>query len=526
MAFRAVWRTYWRNILLAFIALLAVTLSFDTGRRAGMSDGRIEPSWRYRIYAAPIVLSQIYYGRPYDYTAYQKLAIRFQGETPSIDELIATSTAIPDVASAGLFLILADDKGVVDFTRLAFLLYGLKTSSLYYMYFTIVLGSCLLYVVCYFPDAHKLGLLVFLCVAFYAAMLAFLAFPPGLNVLDVHAFGMLSIVAFLHAMVASTDPQSTRPRQLLTTIGQAIVLVFVCHSRASTITQVLTVAAAAPLVLFLEQRRNPAAVPSRRFAERVFGPDYVRRIVPAAIVLLAIALLPLYQRLVYNRDYFGRRATLNHIVYHNLLIGLQWNPVLKDAYGLGSGDLGAARAVDAFLEKTNSYPGRHAWAATNLNSVTTQMPFDWVEYEEAARELYFTIWKERTRESLLTLLYYHPMDIYTVAQIQRGAIADPRFNPQYAYNPFRSICLLAFAAATVLCTGGRRPIPPIYALLSGLAFASALVVPILVYGGFIILAEAFVSAGLLIYTTLGVVLSWLIVQAVHRLRARAMVQTA
>ena len=67
----------------------------------------------------------------------------------------------------------------------------------------------------------------------------------------------------------------------------------------------------------------------------------------------------------------------------------------------------------------------------------------------------------------------------------------------------------------------------LYALMALLALVSALVSPILVYaGGFIILAEAFVSAGLLIYTTLGVLLSWLIVRAFHWLWRPALVQTA
>ena len=109
--------------------------------------------------------------------------------------------------SDGLFFILADDKGIVDFTRLAFRLYGIELSSLYYMYFTVVLISCLLYVVCYFDDVAKLALLAFLCLAFYTTMPAFLAYPPGIDVLDVHAFGLLSLVAFLHILVAATDPR-------------------------------------------------------------------------------------------------------------------------------------------------------------------------------------------------------------------------------------------------------------------------------------------------------------------------------
>ena len=160
-------RSHWPNVVIALIAVFLIGLSFRVGLQAGMATERIEPSWRYRVYAVPIVLSHIFYDHPYDYTAYQKIAGRFVGSTPSMDELIAASRSIDRVDSDGLFFILADDKGIVDFTRLAFRLYGIKLSSLYYMYFTVVLISCLLYVVCYFDDVAKLALLAFLCLAFY-----------------------------------------------------------------------------------------------------------------------------------------------------------------------------------------------------------------------------------------------------------------------------------------------------------------------------------------------------------------------
>jgi len=493
-----------------------------------MAGGRIEPSLRYRIYAVPIVLSQIYFGRPYDYTGYPRVESAFVNSTLSIDELIARVWSVPDPKVGDLFFILADDKGTVDFTRLAFHFFGVKESSLYYMYFTILLVSCLLYVASYFADARRLALLLLLCLAFYATMPAFLAFPPGLNVLDVHAFGMLSIVAFLHILVAATDSHSTRPRQLLATLAQAFIMVFVYHSRASSITQAVGVVAGFPLILFFLHRRDRPPVESPRVLERVFGPQYVRRMVPAAIVLVAFSLLPVYQRLVYHPDYFGRRATLNHIVYHNLLIGLQWNSFLRDRYTLGSGDLGAAHAVDLYLEtRTNKHPGRHGWAAENLNSITTQLPFDWVEYEEAARELYFTIWKEQPKQCLLTILYYHPIDVFDVFRLQMGYIPRANFDQQYAYNPFRPFQLLMLIAATVLCSIARRAIRPIDALIALVALGSSLLVPVLVYAGnFIVLAEAFVLAGLVAYAVLGVLLSRLIAHTFPRLRGASVLLTA
>jgi hypothetical protein len=508
---------YWRSGGLVIIAFVIVLLSFRVGVDAGMASGRIDPSFRYRIYAVPIVLSQIYYGRPYDYVAYMALEIPFQPDTASIDELATTLKSVKNVESQGLFFIVADDKGIVDFTRVAFSLYGITTTSLYYMYFTIMVVSCLLYVVAYFNDVHKLALLVFLCLAFYVTMAGFLADPPGVSILDLHAFGMLSMAAFLHLLVAATDARPTRPVQLACLVAQALILTCAYHTRSSSVTQAVTIVLASPLILWLWARRDQA--PPSRIPERAFGSRYGRRLVPAAVVLIAISvLLPGYQRVMYNEGYFGRRATLHHIIYHNLLIGLQFNPNLKNWYDLGIGDLGATHAVDMHLERTNRNRGRHNWASSGHNTVTTQLPFDWVEYEEAARELYLTIWREQPTQCLLTLFYWHPLDIYRVVQTFTGNnSADRTFDQRHAYNPFRPRYMLAFVVTVLLGSVRRRPISPVYALIAFVMVASALIVPIVFYpGGFTILAEAFVAAGLMVYTSLAVAGSCLLTRAWRR----------
>jgi hypothetical protein len=530
-------RRYWRNVVLVLVALVFVLLSFRAGLEAGMASGRIDPSFRYRIYAVPIVLSQIYYGRPYDYVGYMALEMPFQLDTPSIDELAVTLKSVENVESQGLFFIVADDKGIVDFTRVAFLLYGIRTTSLYYMYFTIMLVSCLLYVVTYFTDVHRLALLVFLCVAFYATMPGFLAYPPAISILDLHAFGMLSMAAFLHILVAATDASATRPMKLVPLVAQALILTCAYHTRASSVTQSVTIVLAYPLILWLWARRERSAPPARPILQRAFAMQYGRRLIPAAIVLIAISvLLPVYQRVMYNDGYFGRRSTLHHIVYHNLLIGLQYNPMLQESYGLGIGDLGATHAVDTYLERTNRNRGRRNWASMGHNTVTTQLPFDWVEYEEAARDLYFTIWREQPKQCLLTWLYWHPLDIYRVVRRFTGNdSADGKFAKRHAYNPFRPVYMLVVVVTVVLGTVRGRPILPAYALIAWLMLASALIVPIVFYaggylnyaGGFLNLAEALVAAGVMIYTSLAVAVSWLLALVRRRqVRFEAMPSTS
>jgi hypothetical protein len=498
------------NLALAATSLILLFLSFARGRDYGMASGEIEPSWRYRIYAAPIVLSQIYHHRPYDYVGYQKLSIPFQAPTPSIEELAPKLQHIEQVDGQGLFFILADDKGVVDFTRIAFLLYGIRTASLYYMYFTVLVASSALFIVSYFGDRRKLALLVFFSLALFATMPAFVARPPGINVLDIHAFGILSIVATLHILLAATDPAPTRPLHFLTTLFQALVIAFIYHARSSTISHAAAVLIAYPVIVYCHCRIHRSSLQR---------PSMFRRFVPLGILASIIALVPVYQRVMYHPDYFGRRATLGHVVYHNLLMGLQWNPHIRERYDLGEADLGVARAVDAFLERKARHriAGREQWAVMGMLTVTTQESFDWVEYEEAGRELFTTILRQEPWESWLTYVYYHPVDLFLIVQSYLGAALPPRagldtptrqgLDTRYIYNPIGLQYLFVLVATAALRIGRPRFVDTAYAMV---LLTATLVVPLVFYAGdFIILAEVFVAATLAVYVAVAELISFL-----------------
>ena len=52
--------TYWRNLALVAVAMVLVLLSLKSVLDATTGPARVELPFRYRIYAVPIVLSQLY----------------------------------------------------------------------------------------------------------------------------------------------------------------------------------------------------------------------------------------------------------------------------------------------------------------------------------------------------------------------------------------------------------------------------------------------------------------------------------
>jgi hypothetical protein len=274
-------------------------------------------------------------------------------------------------------------------------------------------------------------------------------------------------------------------------------MTLVYHMRSSIITQVLGIAVAYPIVLYVT---------------RAGGRPYRRRFVPLLVLLAVLCLLPIYQRLQYHPDYFGRRATLSHGVYHNLLIGLQWNPTLKARYGLGEADQGAARAIEAFVTAGRGAPA--TWTAIGTNAVTTQAPFNFVDYEEAARDFYLHIWRENPVEVVITMLYWHPLDVYRLARIHAGFTDTPGIDRQQLYQPFQLVHLGVLLVTVGLCSAGGTPLKPGHAVMALIMLASTLLVPLVFYAGdFVNLAEAFVAAGLFTYATLAVGLSHLLTRS-------------
>jgi hypothetical protein len=508
-------RANWHNWSFIVIALLALELSFVRSLEAGLSSGHLQQSIRYRIIAFPIVFSHLYYGRPYDYTAYKRLEIEFEDEKATLEEIEPTLRSIVNVNSYGTFYVLADDKGVVDFVRLAFLFFGIRTAGLFYMYFTILAVSLVCFAISYFKDCVTLALLVMYCLALLAIMPVFAAFPPGLNILDVHAFGILSILPALHVLLAATHSHPLGASLLIPTFVQALIITLVYHARASSIAYTILVLVSYPFIVCFSNSspRNGDADSPRRAGRPA-------RFAPLCLLLIAIAALPVYQRLAYNAAYFGDRATLRHVLYHTLLSGMQWNPLLRDRYALGTGDLGTADAVDTFLYRRGEHttPELRHWARAGQNTVTTQLPFDWQKYESAARDLYFYIWRKQPLQSVMTYVYYHPLDIYTVFM----SYARPPNEPQVetnalvqlgsstgSYNPFAPGILLVAIVTGLLSVGSGAMFRPVHYVIACVLVAAALLVPLVFYaGGFVIVADLFVVVGFLIYTTIGYLVSF------------------
>jgi hypothetical protein len=115
-----------------FAALYVLYLTYEHGRVVGMPDFLHS---RYWFYAFPVALSQLYFDLS-GYIGYVKIYEHIAGvgfnvaESNTVNAVLQSASRVAHVDGAGTFLFPGDEKGIVDFIRLAFLLFGVGINSL------------------------------------------------------------------------------------------------------------------------------------------------------------------------------------------------------------------------------------------------------------------------------------------------------------------------------------------------------------------------------------------------------------
>lgn len=448
---------------------------------------------RLRYHAVPVAISSLYHDWPHDYTAIKPLAFQFQGVPGPLEELITWAVAYQQKPEDAVYFWAADDRGMADYVAWAFRLFGPHTSSLYSFYFVVLGISCLLFLLEAGGSAGMNALLLFTLAAVYSAI-------PVIPLANIHptvyepvtlyeprTIEMLSAIATLHlAFAGFVNAQWTRRRVTLA-VGQLLVLMFCYQARSSVGWQVVFIVVA-----------GLGNVAWRRFQR----PSWV----PVALLLLSLVGLSVYQRVMYHPRYFEDMGS--RTVWHNALMGIGGDPIAGPKYKLGVDDRAVIDAVTTFLRERNDPRLDATWDTQNiLGSLGSHSDFNWHRYEDAARELYFHIWREHASSLLHTYLVTKPSGILATfhAVAKPDAMAQRNLR-QLFFNPVSAGALfLAFPGFVLVCASRPRLLPMVlgmavlflFSLIPGLAFYA---VPLTMMGSYVALAS-------LLYLTIAMVLS-------------------
>ena len=452
---------------------------------------------RLRFHAIPAAMSVMYHGRPHDYTASSAIAMNFQMNGP-IEEKIAWAVDAKLPAADPVYYWAADDRGMADYVIGAFMLFGPSVRSLYQFYFLVLSVSILLFIIDLGAFAPAAGVLVLLLGALYACIpviplgdLTVAVFEPG-SLFEPRLMELLALVATVHLVIASFMGGKWNAARTAVIGLQAAIVAACYHARSSVTWEVAAVLAAGVVMWALAwwtRRRRPAesTVPS------------VYAMWPATCLVIALAGVTAYQHYAFHPRYFQDQGV--RTVWHNALMGFGFNAELKEKYRLAIDDRKAIEAVVAHRAQRRSLVGPPWVVDTILGSLGGHASFDWFAYEEAARDLYWHIWRTDTASVWQCYLVDKPKAIATViVKAWSRDVTGKRDELGLYFNPFSPVGLLMVVPGFLLLLGKRLVVDSRLAILL-LLLAGSVIPALLFYPVVHTMMGAFALVALLVYLT-------------------------
>jgi len=484
----------WERALVFGGAALALAGMFVRGQRIDIDR---QVTSRLRYHAIPVAVSVLYYGRPYDYTAYNTIALGLQIEG-TVESRIARALESKPPPNDKTYYWAADDRGMADYVIGAFLLFGPHVDSLYKFYFVVLGLSVLLFLIDLGWDAASSAMLLFALAALYACLsviplgnLTVPLFEPG-SLFEPRIIELLSFVAALHLGITSFADSPWNPARIGIVGAQAAILALCYHARSSVAWEVLFVAIVAGTA-WASRRWRPRGQP-------------VPLSWPLVCVAATFVVMVIYERRAYNPRYFQDMGA--RTVWHNSLMGLGANRALAQDYKLGIGDAVVVDGVIAYLRDRRDPRLTADWTRTNiLDSLGGYFVFNWFVYERAARDFYFHIWRVRTGDMLHLYLIDKPREIGVV--IAKAIDRDPapwRSEKGLYFDPFTAVALLvSLPGFVIVCT--RRPsLGPVLAATSVL-LACSLIPALLFYPVVHTMTGVFATLAVVCYLILAAILA-------------------
>lgn len=386
----ALWRRIAVGIIIAWLFVAVCLQARDLGVMDIVSSRHID--------AIPAALSVSLHGHPANYTQITDVIRQFipnfhDQKTATINHAIADVIARrAEPLSSDYQLNGADDKGNIDFIRLAFALFGYRAESFVYLFYGLIGLSVVVFVARFWREPWAL---VF--PAAYLAALLVISPPVSLDkqletIITVRPFPVVSILACAHLIVAALVARSMW-QEIPFALVQTAVIVLAIDVRSSAGWQVAPVVLAATISLCLIWRAGTARV---RMAAVIL---------PAVLAVVGLLGLKAYQGIMLADEYKRGEQIGSHVVWHSVAHGLAFNRALARDYGFRVDDMSIMQATRRYLVES----GRGGVAETLGLRETDYSKIKYAPYDQEVRSLVLTICVARPLDCLEAMLVGKPL---------------------------------------------------------------------------------------------------------------------
>lgn len=308
------------------------------------------PWWT--VAAIPAVISSKYFGSTEHYTVIAKLSGNFwrgalgtpdpRKKRTDIDASTQRILSFPEnqVDERPNLSLGVDDKGVVDFVRLSFSIFGLSAGHFIDTYYLILLASCSVFCLAFFRrHAYLYCLAAFLVVLWLIQPM--IRYNDQLtSLLALRCFPLVSLPACLHCVLATLggrrQPLGWPDRAFW--LLQLLVVVFATHVRVTAIWEITVIGLVCAVT----------ALSSYRHRE-------TRTAVMMGFLMLASFASPVvlsaYHYLGYSKIYRQPENIAMRPFWHNIYSGLAFNREFAERYRLRIDDVSVIRATGEYLHE-------------------------------------------------------------------------------------------------------------------------------------------------------------------------------
>ena len=224
----------------------------------------------------------------------------------------------------------ADDVGYADFYELAFRLFGFNAFSTHWLYFSILLTTCILFAAVFFKDSLAVGSLTLLITALFllSSSAYFLEETPSFAA--NRFLSTLAIVPLLHSVHTGLRQVPLSWRENIVLVAQTLIMSFAIAVRSAGIWCVMAAVACAFVVIIVRRipvaKRETANGTMKRLMARFASPYSGRVVATSAIVASVFATAMVIRTARIDELYYRDYNYPHHLVWHSAYLGLGWNP--------------------------------------------------------------------------------------------------------------------------------------------------------------------------------------------------------
>src|SRR5262245_14984988 len=342
-----------------------------------------------------------------------------------------------------------DDVGLATFSRMAFLVFGVKVSSLYYMFFALLGASAVLFFVSHGRSRAAMASLALMSLALYVLCLSDLVNlvqqvgpyerSAGSDIKDPRFFGTLAIMPALHFLVTwIRRDYRLRLHDYFVLIAQASIMVLAIRVRWSTLWMAIAVFAIFVIFIVPIARGGISALRPLgewRRPQSVFVAGIFACVIAGELVLVTKAANPIYKL---DGD------LLHHPVWHNTLTSLQHHPDWDAKYAASvNGARGDALPIELAWQGIAAAPpeqrARYLYAHINHPNPEAVMFF--------ARQRFLQILRDDPWFVVETYLIHQPRILIQECLAWFYLEALPALGPAHIITILAVLCIIVWFAA-------------------------------------------------------------------------------